>query len=246
MSWPYRQGKMFIAAAALLGTAAIAAGGEPTARERALGTIAQAERESAEIESRYWQARRDCEKGFFVSPCQENARRERDQRLRSVREREVAARDALRQIDAEERAKAREQRSGAEATAPKDRAGLPDADRQTAAPAKPTRTPAPPRAVDQKEREAAATAKRVEAEQRRAEADRRAAVQAAEGERRAAQQAEKAAQASARVVENEQRQREAQERAAEKARIAEEHRLRRERRAAERAAKADPGSNGPR
>jgi hypothetical protein len=206
-------------------------------RQRATATIEQAQAESARVEDRYRQASQECAKGFFVNPCLADARRARDQQLRLVREREVAARDTLRRLDAEERALARDRRVVQEPGQPDSRTAAEASGDASTPTARPAHTPAPMRTVEPKKQDNDANAGRASAEQRRAEAEQRAAERAAAQQRHAERQSEQAAQAADRAATNEQRQREAQERAAEKARIAEENRQRRERRAEERAAK---------
>lgn len=224
-------GHLLIAAALALAAAARAADEPPVSREQATAIVEQAKRDSAEIERRYLEARRDCERGVLVNPCLEGARRARDEQARAVREREVAARDSLRRIDAAERARKRE--AGA-ATRKAD--GVAGADRSTperdspgeAAAAK--RPPVQPRTTDPARQEAEARKKAEEAARRRAEAEQRATEQ----QHRAAARTDKAAQAAAETEKFEAKQREAQAHAEEKARVAEENRQRRERRAKER------------
>jgi len=233
--------------AALLVAAAAGAQDRPASRDEAQAVIERAKQETAEVQRRYEQAQRECEKGLFVNPCRDQARKERDQQLRVIREREVAARDALRRLDAEERAKARMQRSAEPAAEPKPGGGSVPAGRAPAAAggAAPP-TAAPPRAVDPSQQEVAAENKRAEAASRKVEAERRAAEHAAEGERRDVERAEKAARAPAESERYQERQRAAEARAEEKKRIAEENRKRREKRAEERgAAQEKAASSAP-
>jgi hypothetical protein len=211
------------------------------AMNQAQAAIEQAQRESADAQRRYTDALRECDKSVFVNPCREQARQERDRQLRTIREKEVAARDTLRRLDAEERARAR----GERAAEPKTRGGTAPQAKEpaTAAPAAP-RT-AVPRVVEPTQQGATAAKKPVDAASRKAESEKRAAEHAAERERRAAEQAEKAAQAPAEIERFEERQRAAQARAEEKKRIAEENRKRREKRAEKRdAAKEKAGTGG--
>lgn len=246
MSWRSKRRAAF-AAAALLGILAGASAQDGMAsREQATAVLQQAQQEAAEIERRYQQAQRECAKGFFVNPCRDDARRERDQQLRAAREREVAARDALRRLDAEERAKARGQRAADKATESERRNRSGAADRKADTPDRPARRPAPPPTVDPQEQEAAAELKRKEEAQRRATAQQREAERIEEHQRRAAERAQKEADAAERAAQLEERQRAAQARAEEKARTAEENRRRRERREQERNAARKPsdGSSG--
>jgi colicin import membrane protein len=232
MSWRSKRRAVLVAATLLGALGGASAVDEVATREQATAVLQQAQEEAAEIERRYQQAQRDCAKGFVVSPCRENARRERDQQLRAAREREVAARDALRRLDADARAKARGQRAAEKAAEAERRTRSSAADMKADTPDKPARGRAPPPAVDPQKREAAAEQKRQEAAQRRAATQQRDAERIEEGERRAAQL--------------EERQRAAQARAEEKARTAEENRRRRERREQERDAARKPsdGSSG--
>lgn len=227
-------GKVLLALGVLALPASETLGAEPVSRDQAAATIEQARRDAAEIERRYEDARRDCERGVLVNPCLERVDRHRDQEMRAVREREVEARDALRRLDAEQRAKEREARSAAkvpEGAASKGSgpAGADAATSSRTAPALP-----PPRSTRAPQDDAAAQTKREDAERRRAEAQHRAEERAADQDRRAAERAEKAARAPAEAERYEQRQRAAQARAEEKARAAEESRQRREQRDRER------------
>ena len=160
MSWRSK-GRTLLAAATLLSTLGGASAQDGLAnREQATAVLHQAQQEAAEIERRYQQAQRECAKGFFVNPCKENARRERDQQLRAAREREVAAREALRRIDADERAKARGQRAAEQAAESERRARSSAAGKKADTPDRPARKPAPPPAVDPQKQEAAAEQKR--------------------------------------------------------------------------------------
>jgi len=240
MWWRFSRRPWRIAALLLAGAAAAGAQEGPGSRAQANATIEQARVATAEIERRYEQVRRDCAKAFLVNSCLESARRERDQQLRTVREREVAARDELRRLDAEERAKAREQRSAEKAGEPGKGAGsAAAADKSVKAGS--ARQPSPPRTVDTQQQEAAAKKKQVEAAQRRAGTEQRTAEQAGERERRDGERAMRDAQAPAAAAQYEQRQRDAQARAEEKTKAAEENRKRRERRAQERAASEKAG-----
>ncbi len=220
-----------VAAAMMLFAAAVAAQDAPASRGEAQAVIERARGEAAEIERRYEQAQRECAGRVLVNPCLERARSERDEQVRAVRQREVAARDTLRRLDAEDRAAARSRRAAErEAEAAAGAGAAPKVGQQPAAgkaPAERGRVPAPPREADDSEQQAAA---------RKAEAERRAAELAAEQAQRAAERQAKAAQAPAEIERYEERQRAAAARAEEKARIAEENRKRRERRAEERAA----------
>ena len=232
--------------AALLVAAAAGAQDRPASRDEAQAVIERAKQETAEVQRRYEQAQRECEKGLFVNPCRDQARKERDQQLRVIREREVAARDALRRLDAEERAKARMQRSAEPAAEPKPGGGSVPAGRAPAAAGRAAPPTAAPRAVDPSQQEVAAENKRAEAASRKVEAGRRAAEHAAEGERRDVERAEKAARAPAESERYQERQRAAEARAEEKKRIAEENRKRREKRAEERgAAQEKAASSAP-
>jgi len=243
MSSLSRRVRRLIVAAVLLGGAgaAVAQG----SREQAQAVVDEARRETAEARHRYEQANRDCAREILVNACREKARRERDQQLRAIREKEVAARDTLRGLDAEARAEARAQRSAEQAAEPK--AGGATAPRRKDAPAAGSAAPAAgaARAVDPSEQEAAAAKRRAEAASRKAASEKRATEQAADRERRAAEQAEKQAQVPAQIERYEERQRAAEARAEEKKRIAEEHRQRREKRAEERSAaqKQSQGAN---
>lgn len=233
------RGHLLIAAALAFAAATHAADEAPVSREQATAIVEQARRDSAEIERRYLEARRDCEQGVLVNPCVERARRARDEQARAVREREVAARDSLRRIDAEERAREREARAAARKAD-----GAADVDRSTPKRDSPSETggtkrpPVQPRTTDPARQEAEARKKAEEAARRRAEADQRAAEQ----QRRTAARAEKAAQAATETEKFEAKQREAQAHAEEKARLAEENRQRRERRARER---SEGGKSSP-
>jgi hypothetical protein len=244
--WLRSSAAALVLATALLGGVGVASEpGGPTAREQARAEIAQAQRDSADIERRYKEARRECQQGFVVNPCLDAARHDRDRQLRAAREREVAARDALRRLDAEERARKREEKAVTEEAGPGGRAGSSSVGKAAAAPTRDRGQPEPPRTVDPAQKEAEAARRREEAAQRKAQADSRTAAQAAENQRRAAERAAKAAQAPSKVEEYEQRQREAQAHAEEKARAAEENQKRRERRAQEReAAKAKAAAQG--
>ena len=232
--------------AALLVAAAAGAQDRPASRDEAQAVIERAKQETAEVQRRYEQAQRECEKGLFVNPCRDQARKERDQQLRVIREREVAARDALRRLDAEERAKARMQRSAEPDAEPKPGGGSVPAGRAPAAAGGAAPPTAAPRAVDPSQQEVAAEKKRAEAANRKVEAERREAEHAAERERREAERAEKAARAPAESERYQERQRAAEARAEEKKRIAEENRKRREKRAEERgAAQEKAASSAP-
>jgi IgA-specific serine endopeptidase len=246
MSWRSKRRAVLVAATLLGALGGASAVDEVATREQATAVLQQAQEEAAEIERRYQQAQRDCAKGFVVSPCRENARRERDQQLRAAREREVAARDALRRLDADARAKARGQRAAEKAAEAERRTRSSAADMKADTPDKPARGRAPPPAVDPQKREAAAEQKRQGAAQRQAATQQRDAERIEEGERRAAERAQKEADAAERAAQLEERQRAAQARAEEKARTAEENRRRRERREQERDAARKPsdGSSG--
>ena len=225
------RGHLLVAAALAFAAAVRAADEAPVTREQATAIVEQSKRDSAEIERRYLEARRECEQGVLVNPCLERARRARDEQARAVREREVAARDSLRRIDAEARARERDARAAArkaDGAAGVDRSTLErDSPGETAAAKRPA---VQPPTTDPARQEAEARKKAEEAARRRAEADQRAAEQ----QRRTAARAEKAAQAAAETEKYEAKQREAQAHAEEKARLAEENRQRRERRARER------------
>jgi colicin import membrane protein len=216
-----------IAVSALLAAGGIPAAGQTTAdRDALVEALAAAKRESAQIERRYEQAQQDCAGQFAVNPCRERARAERDEQLRQARARELEAGDALRRLDAEARARQREQR-GAEG---RDRSRPADAPAaRPSAPSGPAaRSPSSPRVVDPSRPPEA------DAEQRQAKARRQAAEQAEAQERRAADRATKETEAPGRIEEYGRRQREAEARAEQKAQEAERQRQRRERRAQER------------
>ena len=241
MSLPSSAGRRALAAAAWLVVVAATAQDTPTARSDAQAAIELAQRESADAQRRYAEALRECDKDVFVNPCRERARQERDRQLRAIREKEVAARDTLRRLDAEERAQARARRPAEQEGAPKARTGnAPGGEERPAAGKAALPSAAAGAAADPQQKDAAAARRRDEAASRKAESEKRAAEQAAERERRAAEQAGRAAQAPAEIERYEQRQRDAQARAAEKKRIAEENRQRREKRAAERGAAQKP------
>ena len=225
--------RLGFAAASMLLAAAAAAQEAPASREEAQQAIGRARSESAEIERRHEQALRDCAGRVLVNPCRERARSERDEQLRAVRQREVAARDTLRRLDAEARAKARRERSAEKDGEATPRAAVPEVKERPAAakaPGGPAREPAA-------QREATADDRQQEAASRKAQAERRAAEHEAAQQQRAA----KAAEAPAQVERYEERQRAAEARAEEKARIAEENRQRRQRRAEERGTALKPG-----
>jgi hypothetical protein len=233
MSWRSRPALACVAGAALLAGAA-AAQDAPATRQQAEAAVEKAQRDAAAIEQRYQQRRGECEKEFFVNPCLDGARRERDRQLQAVQADEVAARDVLRRLDAEERARQRERRAAEHTAGDKARAGAAALAPDGPPPAT-GRKPTPPPAADPQARQAEAARKRDEATRRSEEAKRSAVERAADHDRRAGQREEMQKQAPERQQEYEQRQREAAERAAEKERIAEENRQRRERRAQERA-----------
>jgi hypothetical protein len=226
-----RPGRWLLALCVSLSVVNPAGAQENVDREQAASALEQAQRDSIEIERRHSLAQRECEQVILVNPCLDRVRKERDQQMRAARERELAARDQLRRLDAEQRAKARQSRAAEKgADAPRDRGGAAGANQApSVSPAAP-RSPASVRPADPAQQAAAAQKKREEAEARRVQAEERTAEQ----ERRAADRAEKAAQAPAEEEKFEARLREAAARADEKARLAEKNRQRREQRAKER------------
>lgn len=239
---------LFKCAAALLAASMLMAGAGADAqavadsREQAQAVIEQGQRDAAEVGRRYEQALRECDKDFFVNPCRERVRQERDEQLRAIREREVAARDVLRRLDAEERASARARREQEKAVGSGERTVAPGT---TSEPTRPLPSAAPPKQPKQpKQPDEAAASQREEAARQRAQDEaRRAAERAKESERRAAEQAGKAARSGDEIERYEERQRAAQARAEEKKKLAEEKRQRRERRAQERSAAGQPPAN---
>ncbi|MEW5882585.1 MAG: hypothetical protein AB1761_19365, partial [Pseudomonadota bacterium] len=84
-------------------------------RDDATRALAAARAESAAIESAYAAEQQRCAGTFFVNRCQDEARRRRELALREVRKVELQARATQRRLDAEERARRREQQPAADA-----------------------------------------------------------------------------------------------------------------------------------
>lgn len=234
--WSRSKSTVLVPACLLLFSLAAAEEGAFVSREQARAAIEQAERDKADSEARYTQARRDCEGTFLVNSCLEQARSEHRRRTQEIRAREVAARDATRRFDAGERARARAERSAREETPKAPRRGPGESDASTRQPPARRTTAAETLRVPAADAARAAQDKAADAEKRRAKIEQRAAAEAEDRARRDAEQAERAAQSAAQAERYEQRQRDAKAREEEKLRSAKENEQRREKRRLERAA----------
>ncbi len=208
-------------ASMLGGGAAVAAAEQFATRAQAQRAIEQAQEKTRQIDARHAAAVQACRDVFLVNQCRASARREREQQLRLVRDREIAARAALRGFAAEDRERSR-------------------GEREAITPAAPDQVKAPRPAPDQAEQERAAQAR-----QRQTQFDAKQAANERQLEQRARQAQAKDAERAANIKHYEDKQREAKLRAEEQARIAaknaerrERRRLERERRAAEQKAAA--------
>jgi hypothetical protein len=198
----------------LVGGAGIAAGVGERYPQGSIQTIEQAERalqeardEHAQIERAYEAEKRACLSRFFVTRCEDQAKRKRDAARHQLRRVELEARDRQRRIEAQQRAEERAERQASEADGgPRESRAAPETETRPAGGRSPQEAAARRRAYEARiaehERERKEKAARAAAE----DAQRAANVKRLEERRR--QAAEHAKEKEAERIQNQKRREE--------------------------------------